>query len=189
VNEVGITSRLFPRDIAPNGNLALLALCDQIPDQEDLDPVTGVEDIDLFTDFMRFLAPPPTLPLTSSARAGGLLFSQVGCANCHLPVLFTGPNAIRALDRQCVPLYSDLLLHDMGSLGDGIATDAAGTREMRTSPLWGLRASAPYLHDGRAATVSDAIRAHDGEGARARDRFNRLTPDQTQQLLDFLNSI
>ena len=88
-----------------------------------------------------------------------------------------------------VRLFSDLLLHDMGSLGDGIAQGAAGPREMRTAPLWGLRASAPYLHDGRAATVDLAIRAHDGEGTRARERFVRLNFYQRRQILDFLNSI
>jgi CxxC motif-containing protein (DUF1111 family) len=60
---------------------------------------------------------------------------------------------------------------------------------MRTSPLWGLRASAPYLHDGRAATIEDAIRAHEGEGARSRDAFLRLSPQQRSDLLAFLGYI
>ena len=77
----------------------------------------------------------------------------------------------------------------MGMLGDGIAQGTAATREMKTPPLWGLRASAPYLHDGRAATVDAAIRAHDGEARYARDRYYRLNPVQRRQLLDFLNSI
>src|SRR5262249_23515581 len=96
---------------------------------------------------------------------------------------------IPALDRKPVRLYSDLLLHDMGALGDGIAQAAASPREMRTAPLWGLRASAPYLHDGRAASVDQAIRGHDGEGKTARDRYLRLSPTQQQQLLDFLTSL
>ena len=77
----------------------------------------------------------------------------------------------------------------MGPLGDGIAQGAAGPREMRTPPLWGLRASAPYLHDGRAASVDEAIRTHDGESRNPRDRYIRLLPIQQQQLIDFLNSI
>src|SRR2546426_1054181 len=185
LNEVGITSRLFPQENAPNGNLDTLAVFDTVPDPEDeTDPETGRSDIDLFTDFMRFLAPPPRLPLTQSARAGEALFTLVGCANCHQPVMFTGRNSIEALDQKPVRLFSDLLLHDMGSLGDGIAQGAAGPREMRTAPLWGLRASTPYLHDGRAATVDLAIRAHDGEGARVRERFIRLNFYQRRQILD-----
>ena len=77
----------------------------------------------------------------------------------------------------------------MGGLGDGIEQGTAEQREMRTAPLWGVRASAPYLHDGRAATVDAAIRAHDGEARPARDRFLLLLSIQRQQLLDFLNSI
>ena len=86
-------------------------------------------------------------------------------------------------------LYSDLLLHDMGALGDGIAQGAAGPREMKTAPLWGARVSAPYLHDGRAGTVDQAIRAHDGEAAQVRDRYRQLTPTAQRQLLDFVGSL
>ena len=190
LNEVGITSRFFPHDNAPNGNQALLALGDLVADPEDqIDPATGKADIDHFADFMRYLAPPPQLPLTRSASSGQTLFGQIGCAVCHTPTMYTGTNAIPALDRKPVRLYSDLLLHDMGSLGDGIAQSAAAPREMRTAPLWGLRASAPYLHDGRAATVDEAIRGHDGEAQAARGRYLRLSPAQRQQLADFLNSL
>src|SRR6266545_1942293 len=188
LNELGITSRFFPQENAHNGNSSLLALCDVVLDPEDeVDSVTGNSDIDAFADFTRLLAPPPQLPLTYSASWGQTLFDQIGCAVCHTPVLQTGTNNIAALDRKPVRLYSDLLLHDMGALGDGIAQGTASPREMRTAPLWGLRASAPYLHDGRAATLDEAIRAHDGEAKAARDRFLRLGPTQRQQLRDFLN--
>ena len=190
LNEVGITSRLFPQENAPNGDTSLLAVLDLVADPEDeVDPVSGNADIDTFAAFMRFLAPPPQSPMTTSANSGQTLFKQIGCATCHTPVMQTGKNSVEALDRKPVRLFSDLLLHDMGTLGDGIAQETATTREMRTAPLWGLRASAPYLHDGRAATVETAIRAHDGEARGVRERFLRLSPRQRQQLLDFLNSI
>ena len=118
-----------------------------------------------------------------------MLFQQVGCAVCHVPVIPTGLSPVQALNQKPVWLYSDLLLHDMGTLGDGIAQAAAGPTEMRTAPLWGLRASAPYLHDGRAADVDQAIVAHDGEARAARDRYLRLTPSQRRQLVDFLNTL
>ena len=102
--------------------------------------------------------------------------------------MMTGPNSIKALDRKAVQLFSDLLLHDMGSLGDGIGQAAADPGEMRTAPLWGLRVRGPFLHDGRAATVDAAIRLHDGEAAAARDRYNTLGIGQ-QAVLAFLNSI
>jgi CxxC motif-containing protein (DUF1111 family) len=101
----------------------------------------------------------------------------------------TGLNPIAALSLKPVPLYSDLLLHDMGELGDGIPDGTAGPRDMRTAPLWGLRVSAPYLHDGRAATVDAAIKAHDGEARNARDRYLRLRSMEQRQLAEFLNSL
>ena len=101
----------------------------------------------------------------------------------------TAPSKEPAFDRKEVRLYSDLLLHDMGSLGDGIVQSPAGAREMRTSPLWGLRYSAPYLHDGRATTVEAAILAHDGEAKVSRERYLKLTPAQKKQLSEFLLSI
>lgn len=190
LNEMGITNRLFPQENAPNGNYALLAQYDTVLDPEDaVDPDTGKADIDRFADFMRLLAPPPRLTLTQAAKAGAGVFAFIGCAACHTPVMVTGPNAIRALDRKAVPLYSDLLLHDMGTLGDGIAQGTALPSEMKTAPLWGLRARGPFLHDGRAATVHAAILFHDGEAARARVRYNALPAVQKQQLLEFLGLI
>ena len=96
---------------------------------------------------------------------------------------------VAALADKPVESYSDLLLHDMGRLGDGIGQSDAGIRDMKTAPLWGLRASAPYLHDGRAATVDEAVRGHDGEATVARDRYQRLLPSQRRQLLDFLDTL
>jgi CxxC motif-containing protein (DUF1111 family) len=190
LNEVGITNRLFPDENAPNGSLYMLDKYDNVDDPEDAtDPVTGKADIDLFADFMRFLAPPPQLPFSSAAKSGEGLFAQIGCAACHQPSMMTAPSTIAALDRKEVRLYSDLLLHDMGSLGDGIAQGPAETREMRTAPLWGLRVRTTLLHDGRARTIDRAIRFHDGEGAVARERYVRMSPTLQNQLIEFLKSI
>lgn len=188
LNEMGVTNRFFPSENAPNGKADVLARTDLVADPEDA-PATGLADFERVANFMRFLAPPPAAPLSPSAAAGQRLFTSMGCALCHTPAMTTGPSADLAFDRKAVRLYSDLLLHDMGSLGDGIVQGPAGAREMRTAPLWGLRFSAPYLHDGRANTVEAAIRAHDGEGKASRDRYIRLTPTQQGQLRDFLLSL
>ncbi|HTP99342.1 MAG TPA: di-heme oxidoredictase family protein [Casimicrobiaceae bacterium] len=190
VNEIGVTSRLFPKENAPDGNVALLAQYDLVADPEDqVDPATGKADIDHFADFMRLLAPPKPIALTPRARAGRQLFSDVGCDGCHISTMTTGPSPIAMLDHKLVPLFSDLLLHDMGSLGDGIGQGTAGPSEMKTAPLWGLRVRVAFLHDGRAATPDAAIRMHDGEAARVRDRYQRLTANEQQALLEFLRSI
>jgi CxxC motif-containing protein (DUF1111 family) len=122
-------------------------------------------------------------------QSGFGLFMRLGCGECHVPTLFSGPNKIRALDRKPVNLFSDLLLHDMGTLNDGIAQADALPNEMKTAPLWGLRHRAPYLHDGRAPTLPAAISAHDGEGSAARDRFEKLSAAQQKQLVEFLNML
>ena len=190
VNEMGVTSRFFPTENAPNGNTTLLAQLDKVADPEDvINPATGNADIDRAADFMRLLAPPPRGPITASVSVGAALFNQVGCVNCHTPQMTTGKSPVEALNLKPVNLYSDLLLHDMGTLGDGIAQGTAGVREMKTAPLWGLRGSAPYLHNGRALTVDEAIKAHDGEAKITRDRYVQFTPQQKQQLLDFLMSL
>jgi CxxC motif-containing protein (DUF1111 family) len=190
LNEMGVTSRLFPEENAPNGDLAKLAVFDLVEDPEDtVDPATGRSDIDAAASFMRFLAPPQPLPMTASAQQGRLLFSQLNCAVCHLPSMTTARSNVAALSHKQVNLYSDLLLHDMGSLGDGIVQADAGARELRTTPLWGLRASAPYLHDGRAPSIDAAIRAHDGEAKGSKERFLKLSIQQRQQLVDFLKSL
>ncbi len=190
LNEMGITNRLFPVENAPNGDEAKLAQADRVADPEDnTDAATGKADIDKVTDFMRLLAPPPVGTLSASAAAGRTVFNQTNCHLCHTPTMMTGDSPVAALRFKGVNLYSDLLLHDMGPLGDGIVQGDAAGSEMKTPPLWGLRASAPYLHDGRARTVDAAIRAHDGEARSARDRYIQLSAQQRQQLLDFLNSI
>ena len=189
-NEMGITNRFFPKENAPNGNAALLATVVRTTEPDDeVDLLTGRGDIDIVADFMRFLAAPPRLSTTASSAVGDTLFTQIGCAVCHTPGMRTGTNPIAALDRKLVNLYSDLLLHEMGTLNDGIGQADASPREMKTPPLWGLRARGPYLHDGRATTIDAAIRAHDGEGALARTRYIRLSPQLRQNLIDFLGTL
>ena len=190
LNEMGVTNRFFPLENVPNGSAVPVGRFDKLPDPEDVvDPATGRGDVDALADYMRLLAPPPQLRQSPAAAAGGRLFVQMNCAACHTPFMFTGASPIAALAHKPVPLFSDLLLHDMGTLGDGIEQGAAKAREMKTPPLWGLRARGPFLHDGRAATIGDAIRSHDGEGAAARDRYLRLSPEEQQFVVDFLNSI
>ena len=113
----------------------------------------------------------------------------MGCAVCHLPLLVTGQSPNPALDRVAYHPYSDFLLHDMGSLGDGIPQGDALPSELRTQPLWGLSAQELLLHDGRAATTSDAIAAHDGQGASARSSFDALDASDRAALLAFLAAL
>jgi CxxC motif-containing protein (DUF1111 family) len=96
---------------------------------------------------------------------------------------------VDSLDRVVFHPYSDFLLHDMGSLGDGIETGDARGREFRTAPLWGVSAMSRYLHDGRATSLKDAILAHDGQGRRARDRFAAASSAEQTAVIAFLESL
>ena len=132
---------------------------------------------------MELLAPPPVLPLSAQAIQGQQLFTSVNCVACHKPSTQTGPsNVSPSLAFKPVPLYSDLLLHQMGSLTDSIAQANARPTEMRTAPLWGLRARAPYLHDGRAQTIL----LHDGEALTIKNRFAALPDSEQQAIIAFL---
>jgi CxxC motif-containing protein (DUF1111 family) len=70
-----------------------------------------------------------------------------------------------------------------------VSNVVAGPQEWRTPPLWGVRDSAPYLHDGRAETIEQAIAWHDGEARRSMRRFFQLSVDQRTQLLAFLDTL
>jgi CxxC motif-containing protein (DUF1111 family) len=65
----------------------------------------------------------------------------------------------------------------------------AGAREWRTPPLWGLRDSAPYMHDGRADTIADAVKLHEGEGLQSEEAFSKLTAREREQIELFLQSL
>jgi CxxC motif-containing protein (DUF1111 family) len=89
-----------------------------------------------------------------------------------------------------VHLFSDLKRHDMGaSLASPAARGTIPARVFLTRPLWGLADTAPYLHDGRAPTVHDAIVHHDGEAAAARDRYLALDASGRAGIRVFLTSL
>src|SRR5712691_5107670 len=182
-NEMGITNDLFPDEVAFGISTEQMKLCDRIPDPEDRpDPRTRRRGIDNFESFMKFLAPVGRGPIDDIARAGEAVFGTVGCAACHVPSLKTGPSANPLFNNKVVPLFSDLLLHDVGT-GDGIRQEAATPQEFRTPALWGLRLRRPLMHDGTAATIEDAIGRHDNEAAAARNRFLALSAEQRAALL------
>ncbi len=185
LNEMGVTTPMFPDENCPQGNCALLAGDPAPTNPNDSDN----SDLTRLNDFMTLLGPPPPGPSSPTTRAGGQVFQAIGCAECHVPTLATGPSAIRALNHVNFQPYSDFLLHDMGSLNDGIAQGAAAGNQMRTAPLWGLRLATSFLHDGRANSITNAVLAHDGQGAMSQMRFKSLDPTHKAQLLAFLNAL
>lgn len=146
------------------------------------DPELSEGDLFDLVSFSMLLAAPAPDPVTAEVSAGQTLFSKVNCTGCHTPAL-KGP-------RGMIPAYSDLLLHDMGAeLADGIEMKLATGAEFRTQPLWGVVAVGPYLHDGRADTLDEAIRLHGGEATKSRDAYAALSDDERAKVITFLESL
>jgi hypothetical protein len=156
---------------------------------------------------------------TPETRRGFELFESTGCADCHRPFLTTHgttlpycfpevpdqpfanaylevdltetPIGLREDPRRdglVVPLFADLKRHDMGprlaeSTGDPLAS------WFTTARLWGVADTAPYMHDGRASTLTEAIHYHGGEARDARARFFALPDDDRAALLAFLRTL
>ena len=188
-NEMGITNDLFREEAAYGISRDRMRLCDPIPDPEDIrNPRTGRRGIDNFAGFMKFLAPLSRAAQDEVTRTGEQVFGAIGCATCHAPVLTTGPSSNPLFDRRAVALFSDLLLHDVGT-GDGIQQAAAAPEEMRTPALWGLRLRRPLLHDGSAATIEEAVRRHGVEADLARRGFEQASESDRAALIAFLKSL
>ena len=166
------------------------------------------EDCEDLVAFTRSLSRPQTHePIdpkqANDAKAGESLFKSFGCAGCHAPKLGDVDG-----------LYSDLLLHEMGDRlidtgfygvfvagappirlePNGNAQRSreplgASVTEWRTPPLWGLRDSAPYMHDGRAGDIDQAIRAHGGQGSASARRYAESSPRKRERLETFLMSL
>jgi CxxC motif-containing protein (DUF1111 family) len=68
-------------------------------------------------------------------------------------------------------------------------TGPASRFEWRTPPLWGFRDSGPYLHDGRADTLDQAVALHAGEAAHITQKFFSLSPRERRQVEAFLKSL
>jgi CxxC motif-containing protein (DUF1111 family) len=184
LNEMGITTPFFPTENAPGGNKALLAANPALSN-----PNGTTATVMQLNDHTTFLAPAPRLARTRKSEVGAVLFDVIGCANCHIPAMQTGSNPIPALDSVFFFPYSDFLVHDMGTLGDGIVQSGASGVEMRSAPLWGARVRTSFLHDGRAKTVKDAILAHAGQGQSARDIFAGLFNFEQEAIIEFINKL
>jgi CxxC motif-containing protein (DUF1111 family) len=183
VIEQGITTPAVPVEETVGGK-PLPAGVDTTPE-----PELSAHDLSVANDFVRFLAPPPPLPLDTQGELGRSIFGTIRCASCHVPSLVTGPNAVRALSMKTVHAYTDLLLHDMGPERADICFGLASPSEFRTAPLMGLRLAKSFLHDGKAATIEQAILLHGGEAAWSRRQFIRLTPERRAAVLEFLGSL
>lgn len=176
--DMGLTTPMRPAEL-PNPD----GLADDDRAGVDLDQ----EHIERIAFYVRRIA----IPRRALPGGGAALFQQVGCATCHVPTLHTRADyPIPQLADIDAPIYSDLLLHDMGdALSDAMTDGNASSREWRTAPLIGLRFARTYLHDGRAHSVEEAIAAHAGQGAASAAAFAALPAADHQLLLAFVEAL
>lgn len=204
VNEKGVTSPIQPVEpLSVDGRS--LAQFKKTPDPEDAptaDRPFG-HDVTSYTRFMRSLQAPPrdfTLSATDDAKAGERLFGMIGCAKCHVPTFATAapgttPAGLGPVDAargsKVIHPFSDFLLHDIGTGDTEVVQggDATTRKMLRTAPLWGLRTVPETGHDGRWATIPDAIEGHAGQAATARDRYRALTDGEKRAVRTFLLSL
>ncbi len=92
--------------------------------------------------------------------------------------------------RAQVDLFGDLRRHDMGAgLAEEIDEVGTGASVFMTENLWGVGSTAPYLHDGRADTLTEAILEHGGEAQTSRNNFAAASTTTKQNLIAFLNNL
>ena len=196
-NQMGVTTNPF---LGAAGTVSLGAAPFQVssgPNEPTVDndgvpdPELGHDDLGDLIAFTRFLAPPQKVPFDAAALRGEEQFETIGCVACHIPSLPSSRGQVEA--------YTDLLLHEMGTeLADGFnfgvpqvsAISLSGTsQEFRTQPLWGVSLSAPFLHDGRAETLEQAILLHAGEGQESRDAYDALPVAEQADVIAFLEHL
>lgn len=203
-NEAGITNAFFPAKHLAQG-LPYPAAC--APDPNNPNDVNGEDFLQAY-QFNELLAP---VAPGDPNPAGKTVFENTGCNICHTESMTTEPNirlvrdlnggltgVIAPLSSATVNLYSDLLLHDMGSLLSGgipfqpQQQGQATLTQWRTAPLWGLstRRQVGLLHDNRTTDLDEAILDHGGEAAaQVIPNYRALSPTDKANLLAFLGSL
>jgi len=165
------------------------------------DPEDDGDDVLAFADFMAATrAPGRQNPIPAAATRGDSLFNAVGCNVCHTRTLVTATAGTlinggaftvpAALGSKIIHPFSDFALHNIGT-GDGIVQNAGqgSANQIRTAPLWGIRARNRLMHEGLNVTIFDSIQLHAGQATAARNNFNALTAAQRNDLIAFVLSL
>lgn len=155
--------------------------------------------------------------VNAAVDKGRVIFNDIGCADCHTPTMIlnnpvytaSAPGSenvisldlttqsfrprLRRLPSGAAPvnLYSDLKRHDMGALMSEPVeeTERESHQHYLTMPLWGVANTGPWMHDGRATSLTDAIHWHGGEGTASKNAFNALTQEDQDKVIEFMKSL
>lgn len=181
-NDMSLTTSLFPKENCTPARKK----CLQATKGKDID--VPMHRLDAITFYITHLKIPQQRDPQKN-KQGARLFTQIGCNLCHTTTFTTDEN-------NTIHPFSDFLLHDMGkALSDSRTEFSATAQEWRTAPLWGvglkkiINKYARYLHDGRAATLEEAILWHAGEASSAANKFIQLDASKRQQIIKFLRSL
>jgi CxxC motif-containing protein (DUF1111 family) len=208
LNEVGITNRFALTENTSLG--ASVAAFDPVPDNQPCVNIPNTicgedaeDDISEFAEFMRASkAPPRDTAVANSADgvAGSNLFTQIGCAVCHVRNITTAPAGTvinggaftvpAALGSKVIHPFGDFLLHNVGT-GDGIVQNGGQStaNKLRTPPLWGVRTRGRLMHDGETTNRNESILRHAGEATGVINNYRSLSTTQKNQVITFLNSL
>jgi hypothetical protein len=205
-NELGITNAYFPVQHLPSGQ-NYPSRC--APDTSNPEDVNGLDFLQDY-QFNELLAPVAPGKSTSQTLAGKAVFENIGCNLCHIESMTTGPNiqlatdlngglteVVGPLSNVTAYLYSDLLLHEMGTgLTGGIPFQPeqlgqATLTRWRTAPLWGLstRLALGLMHNNKATDLNTAILDHGGEATQVVTAYQGLSSTDQANLFAFLSSL
>jgi len=130
------------------------------------------EDAAAIDEYLKSLLPVPSPhlvggQLSEAAKRGKKLFfsEKINCAKCH-------PE----------PLYTDLLMHDVGSRGR-----FDRRHDFDTPTLVEVWRTAPYMHDGRYTTIKELL--VQGRHGNGNGQFDKLTSEQIDGLVEFVLSL
>ncbi len=189
--DMGITTSIFPNENVPFGVDASL-----IPNGGS--PEISNSNFDKIVLYSSTLAVPARRNFSNQdVLRGKKTFETINCTGCHIPKMQTGNTySIAAFRNQTIRPYTDMLLHDMGEdLSDNAPDFLATGNEWRTQPLWGIglikivNGHTNLLHDGRARNITEAILWHGGEAQNSKVKFKKLSTQDRNDLLAFINSL
>lgn len=174
-----------------------------------------VGEVSALSIFTTNMPAPRAEALDRTAVAGAAHFDDIGCSGCHRPFLDSDSTVLSysfpevASDPAAnvywqsdlsslfavnnnggirVPMFADLKRHYMGeALAESTGNELAAF--FTTARLWGVADTEPYMHDGRALTISEAILMHGGDAQAASDNFASLDDASKIAVLTFLRTL
>ena len=148
------------------------------------------EVIRLITAYTEMLTVPnrdPGAYDSASVRRGDVVFTEIGCADCHTPVQKTRSDVEPQFANLTIRPYTDMRTWD---LGEG---------SFRTAPLWGLghnlvllsrnNREALFMHDGGSPSIEHAIGRHGGTAASSRSAYESLSGSDKAAVVDFVKTL